>query len=150
MTDAEQILADTKVILVIDWPSRDVPDSLVRAGYTVIVHGGPGPQDYRRYELSGDEVVAGPAGPCPASADLVYSHRPPSELSNIAALAQTIGAKAIWYQSGLDAHGTKDPKGCWVPETEWHQARQIVESAGLKYVASPYIGDLVRHSPNRG
>jgi hypothetical protein len=60
MTDAEQILAATKVILVVDWPSRDVPDSLVRAGFTVIVRGGPGLEDYRRYELRGDDVVAGP------------------------------------------------------------------------------------------
>jgi hypothetical protein len=34
------------VVLVIDWPSRDVADALVRAGFDVVVHDGPGPEDY--------------------------------------------------------------------------------------------------------
>jgi predicted CoA-binding protein len=144
MIAAAEILAETKVVLVVDWPSRDVPDSLVRAGFTVIVHGGPGPRDYRRYELNGNDVVAGPAGPCPARADLIYSHRPMSELSTIAALARTMGAKGVWSQSGLDADGSKDPKGCWLPEAELLQARHIVEAAGLQYLAAPYIADVVR------
>jgi hypothetical protein len=40
--------------------------------------------------------------------------------------------------------GTKDPQGCWVAEDESHQARRMVEEAGLAYVDDVYIADVVR------
>jgi hypothetical protein len=43
---AARVLAETRSVLVIDWPSRDVPVSLAFAGFTVFVKGGPGPADY--------------------------------------------------------------------------------------------------------
>jgi hypothetical protein len=42
----KEILKTANTILVIDWPSKDVPESLARAGFQVIVKGGPGPGDY--------------------------------------------------------------------------------------------------------
>jgi hypothetical protein len=43
VSEAEQILGAARTVVVVDWPSRDVPDTLARAGYTVLVKGGPGP-----------------------------------------------------------------------------------------------------------
>jgi hypothetical protein len=45
-------------VLVIDWPSRDVPASLTFAGFTVIVKGGPGAADYAAWELGSGEPVS--------------------------------------------------------------------------------------------
>ena len=131
-------------VLVVDWPSRDVPDALVRGGFAVVVHGGPGPEDYAPYELERGEVVVRPAGPPPAHADLVYSHRPVYELPGIVTTARTLGATTVWLQSGLGADGSRDPTGCWMPEAESRRAREIVESAGLAYLDEPYIADAVR------
>ncbi len=144
MSDATQTLQPTSSVLIIDWPSRDVPDSLARAGYTVTVKGGPGPEDYSAYELRDGEVVASHVGRAPEKVDLVYCHRPPTELPGIIAMATELGAQALWCQSGLADTETKDPKGCWVSEETSRQARQLVEAVGLRYVDDVYIGDAVR------
>lgn len=60
MTGAGSLLAAARSFLLIDGPTRDVPDTLARAGYEVVVHGGPGPEDYTAYEVAGAEVD----GPC--------------------------------------------------------------------------------------
>jgi predicted CoA-binding protein len=147
MIEGRQILESISSVLVVDWPSRDVPDTLVRAGHTVVVHGGPGPEDYAAYQLDAGEVVVRPPGRAPEHVDLVYSHRPIEDLPGIVTLAQKIGARAIWSQSGLAGAGARDPKGCWVPEEESREARALVESAGLAYVEEPYIADAVRQLP---
>lgn len=144
MPKAEEILRQAHTVLVIDWPSRDVPDTLARAGFTVVVQGGPGPGDYSVQEVVDGEVVPRHLGAAPQHADLVYSYRPIGELPGILASARKLGATAVWQQSGLASSGAKDPKGCWVPESESRQARQIVESAGLDYLEEPYIADEVR------
>ena len=87
MSEAEQILRGAGTILIVDWPSRDVPDTLARAGYTVLVKGGPRPDNYWAYEVRNGEVVPRRTGQAPAAADLVYSHRPVAELPGIVAMA---------------------------------------------------------------
>jgi predicted CoA-binding protein len=144
VSDVDQILRAADSIVVVDWPSRDVPETLARAGYTVSVKGGPGPGDYSAYDVRGDEVVDRAVGHPPAHADLVYAYRPVSELPAIAALARQVGATVVWHQSGQAAEGADDPHGCWMPEDAAREARAIVESAGLTYVAAPYIADAVR------
>jgi predicted CoA-binding protein len=131
-------------VLVIDWPTTDVPESLALAGFHVVVRGGPGPGDYSVYELNNGKVVTQHLGGAPERVELIYSHRPASELAGIIATAKSIGAKTIWTQSGLSAAGVNDPKGCWVPEQELRLARNLVESAGLTYITEPYIGDVAR------
>ena len=131
-------------VLVIDWPTKDVPESLTLAGFHVVVRGGPGPEDYSVYELNNGEVVTRHLGRPPDRADLIYSHRPFSELPEIIVTAKNFDAKTIWTQSGLSAAGVNDPKGCWVPEEEQRLARNLVEAAGLNYVTEPYIGDVAR------
>jgi len=130
MSAAEDILAAAKTILVIDWPSRDVPDALARASFDVIVKGGPGPADYT------------PARP--ARVDIVYCHRPLAELPAIVELAQELGAGTIWYQSGLAPTGAKDPHGCWLGGADAAEARATVEDAGLRWIAGSYIADVAR------
>jgi CoA binding protein len=126
MTEAELILDQCASVLVVDWPSRDVPETLANAGYSVVVQGGP--RSVGR----------------PEQVDLVYVHRPFDELPGIVALAKASGAKAVWWQSGLTSAGAKDPKGSWISEHVSRQARELVESAGLRYIDDVYIADAVR------
>ena len=138
----KELLNTVETVLVIDWPSREVPEMLARAGFHVVVRGGPGPADYSACEWNEGEVGARHSGVPPEAADLIYSYRPLSELPEIIALAKRLHAKTLWTQSGLSAAGVKDPRGCWVPEEELRLARNLVQSAGLNYVTEPYIGDV--------
>ena len=122
----DDLLREARTILLIDWPSRDVPDTLARAGFAVVAAVGPAPDDYAAYDLSGDDVVTRRADAPPTYADIVYSHRPTAELPGIVAMARQVGAKAIWCQTGSA------------------EARGAVESAGLEYVDEPMITDAVR------
>ena len=54
VTDIAGLLRKTKTILLVDWPSRDVPDTLARSGFAVVSNDGPG--EYNAYEFGGDEV----------------------------------------------------------------------------------------------
>ena len=141
---AARILAETRSVLVIDWPSRDVPASLAFGGFTVFVKGGPGPADYAAWELDAGEPVSRPLGREPDRVDLVYCHRPLGELPGIVALAVHLGARALWWQTGLTSDGGKDPSGCWAPPEESRRARDLADAAGLAYVADVYIADAVR------
>lgn len=141
---AREILQPVRTILVIDWPSKDVPESLARAGFEVIVRGGPGPEDFSAYELKGDAVVARRTGRAPERVDLVYSYRPLSELAGIIDLALKLHAKTIWSQSGVLSNGAKDAKGCWLSPDDLRASRTLVEGAGLIFVHEPYIGDVAR------
>ena len=143
--DLHVLFNEIKTILVIDWPSRDVPDTLVRAGFQVVARGGPGPTDYSAYELSDGEIVSRRTGRPPEHADLVYSYRPLSELPGIVAMASGLGAKTIWSQSGLAAAGVKDSKGCWVAEAPLRNAHTLAQSVGLHLITEPYIADAVRN-----
>lgn len=140
----KETLKIVDTVLVIDWPSKEVPEMLALAGFHVVVRGGPGPEDYSAYELINGEVVARHVGRPPERADLIYSYRPVSELPEAITTAKDVHARTIWTQSGLSAAGVSDPKGCWVPEEELRLARDLVQSAGLRYVTEPYIGDVAR------
>jgi predicted CoA-binding protein len=148
MTEAERILKAASSALLIDWPSRDVPDTLTRAGYAVFVKGGPEPDNYSAYELRDGEVVTRRLGRAPEQVDVVYSHRPLDELPGIVEMARGLGARTVWCQSGLASSGANDPKGYWVPEEKSLEARRIVESAGLAYVEDAYIADVARQLTN--
>ena len=142
MTDIAMLLSGTKTVLLIDWPSRDVPDSLARSGFTVVSNDGP--DEYNAYEIEGGEVRLRDIGQLPRTADLLYTHRPIDELPEIVDTAKAVGAKAVWIQSGRDKTAAKDPRGCWMPQVESASARKVVEDAGLTYVEAPYIADAVR------
>jgi hypothetical protein len=92
VAEAGQILRESGSVLVVDWPSQDVPETLTRAGYTVLGKGGPEPDNYRAYEVRDGEVVSRRTGEAPVTVDLVYSYRPVGELPGIVAMAQRLGA----------------------------------------------------------
>ena len=125
--DARALLRSVRTILLIDYPGKVVPETLARAGFDVRTHEGPGPEEYGSYALQGDEVVQGPRGAAPGSADLVFSHRPIDELPAIVEEAVRLGAKAVWV--------TEASAG--------DEARRLVEAAGLTYVGEPPILDAL-------
>ena len=125
------ILRETTSMLLIDYPGRRVPDTLTRAGFDVVAHEGPGPDEYRRYSVGHDgEIHRTEGGPAPEHADLVFSYRPVDEIPGIVEEAKRIGAKAVW----LHVDGTDD---------ELSESRRIVEAAGLIAVTEPFILDAV-------
>ncbi|HTQ56764.1 MAG TPA: hypothetical protein VMI94_19995 [Bryobacteraceae bacterium] len=99
------MLEGVERVLVIDWPSPEVPELLARSGLQVVVRGGP------------DRV------------DLVYTFRPLDDRLD-----------SIRFGRGWRG----EPRGCWLPDSEVQRARELVETAGLKFVSEPYIGDVVR------
>ncbi len=132
----DEVLASARTVVLVDWPTKDVPESLARAGLEVFVHGGPAPDDYTTYEVVGGEVATRRVGRPPDHADLVYSYRPVEELPDIVALAQQIGAATIWIESALS-------------EDDERRARATVESAGLRCITEPsivYVARRVRES----
>jgi predicted CoA-binding protein len=131
MTIPAEVLMDTESIVLIDWPSRDVPDTLARAGYHVVSQDGPGDEGYNAYESTGPEIVVRATGVAPDHADLVYTHRPFDELPEIVDFARRIGARAIWSEAGPDTSGAEG-------------ARRMVEAAGLVYIDAPRITAAVR------
>ncbi|HZR57369.1 MAG TPA: CoA-binding protein [Terriglobales bacterium] len=112
VVNLKEILRTAGTVLVIDWPSKDVPEALTLAGFHVIVHGGLGPENYAVHELDEGKIVIRHLGHRPESADLIYSYRPFSELQQILDTAKALHAKTIWAQSGLSAAGVNDTKGC--------------------------------------
>jgi predicted CoA-binding protein len=126
MTDYHELLATATSFLLIDWPDRDVPDTLARHGYRVVAADGPRDDEYNAYELADGEVRIRPVDAPPQMVDIVYAYRPLSELERILERARALNARAVWLQSGSP------------------QAREIVERAGLLYVDSPYLPDAVR------
>ncbi|HEY8135316.1 MAG TPA: CoA-binding protein [Candidatus Limnocylindrales bacterium] len=126
MTDYHELLATATSFLLIDWPSRDVPDTLARHGYRVASADGPRDDEYNAYELADGEVRVRPLDAAPHMIDIVYAHRPLAELERIVEQARALNARAVWLQSGSP------------------QAREIVERAGLMYFDSPYLPDAIR------
>jgi predicted CoA-binding protein len=144
MAGAREILARCRSVLVIDWPSRDVPAGLAAAGFAVTVKGGPGPRDYTTWEVTDGEVVTRPLGAAPEHIDLLYCHRPFGELPSIIETAQRLGAMAVWRQSGVNSTGARAPDGCWVPPGESQQGRELAEAADLSYIDDVYIAYAAR------
>ena len=143
-SEAERILRAARRVLLVDWPSREVPQALAEAGYAVVVKGGPAPDAYSSWYLTDGEVLRRDLEAPLDHADLVYAHRPLDELPGIVQTALRLGANAVWRQSGLDSAGGRDPVGCWLPATESEQGRRIAASAGLDYIDDVYIVDAVR------
>jgi hypothetical protein len=134
-------------ILLVDWPSREVPESLTRAGYRVTLKGAPGEGEYSGYEIANGHVRVRRMQTRPVDVDLVYVHRPLDELPGILEMARDLGAHTLWYQSGVDDTGARDSRGCWVPPGESDRARALVEASGLRYSDHAYIADSIGDDP---
>jgi predicted CoA-binding protein len=120
----------SKTVVVIDWPSQDVPTLLAAAGHRTFSHEGPGDEAWYLYESETRTQASAP----PDAADLVYTYRPVDELPGILEFAQKLGAHAVWFEEGR-----RDPE-------QAAAARPIVERAGLTYLDQPYIVDALRAS----
>jgi hypothetical protein len=90
--DSERGAEDAKTVLLIDYPRREVPETLARAGYEVVVEGGPQPKDYFGFTVEGDHVSQVRLGLTPEHADIVYVYRPAEELPETVEQARRIGA----------------------------------------------------------
>jgi predicted CoA-binding protein len=143
MTDAETILRTVRTVIVVDWPIKDLPETLFRAGYAVGVKGGPA-DTYVVCEAADDGSIRQQPIGRPERVDLVHVYRPIDELPGFVTLALELGATTVWVLSGLAPDGTRDPTGCWLPSEASAAARQLVETAGLVYLDHPYIADVVR------
>lgn len=64
-------------------------------------------------------------------------------------MACSIGAGAVWIQSGLVSSGLKVPKGCLALGGGCETAGEIVESSGLVYLDEPHIADWRGRWANR-
>ena len=123
----DELLRDATSVYVIDWPSRDIPDTLARAGILTTVHGGPKPEQVDVFEVTdGGAVEIVKRGSPPDHADFVYSYRPASEIDAIVVAAREVGAEVIWQH------------------TPSEDARRAVEAAGLSYLEGPDLADTVR------
>ena len=129
MTDVSRVLAETQTVVLVDWPSREVPDTLARRGFTVIAN--EGPETYTAYEADGNEVRTRSVDGLPQSAELVYAYRPIDELPEIVQTATAVGATTVWLASDL-------------APADAARARELVERAGLVFVAEPSIVDAAR------
>jgi predicted CoA-binding protein len=141
--DAVELLRARGTIVLVDWPSRDVPEALARAGFAVHVSGGPGPDDFSVWEVRDGSVTTRRSGVPPAHVDSLYVHRPPAEVPALIRYAADAGAHLLWYQSGLAPDGARDARGCWLPAEESARLRQLAEGAGLAYVDDRFIVDAV-------
>jgi len=148
MNDPAQILKTTSKILLVDWPHKGVPRTLLEAGFDVF---GYSPAGYTRAELA----AAAPAdvdarsvfapekagetrylvfrrlAKPPSRVDLVHVHRPAAELADIfASQVVPLGAKALWLQPPLASE----------------DARALASERGVAFVDGVDIVDAVRSS----
>jgi len=149
MNDRASTLSTVHDIVLHNWPSRDVPDTLVQAGFAVTVYGGPEPDDISVCELVDGQIIDRKTGRQPDHADLMYVYpwsgfELERDLYGVADNAVALGAAALWYQSGRNSDGTTDTHGCWLPESEAAAVESIGTTAGLTVVHDAYIGDAVR------
>ena len=126
--DPAEILHRARSILLIDWPSREVPDTLARVGLEVV--SADGPETYDAYELHGGGIRVRRVDGPPERVDLVYAFRPTDELPEIVEQARALGAGAVWLEG--------------VAPDDAGRAREIVESAGMAFVTSPPIAEAAR------
>jgi predicted CoA-binding protein len=119
---AKTLLDRIDTVLVIGWPNKEVPELLAQLGFKVVVHRGPGPEDYSVSEVKDGKVVSRHFGLPPEHVKLVYSYRPLSELPQTITTAKQVRAKILWTQSGVSAEGPDDWKGCWLEEKEQRSA----------------------------
>lgn len=120
MANADRSPDRPRSVLLVDYPSPDVPAAFVRRGLLVFVKGGPGPTDLIAWEAAGDEVDRRHIGRPDAAVDVVYAYRPVDELPGILALAMTFDVKTLWLATPVDG-------------ADRDRARKLVEAEGLRF-----------------
>lgn len=134
MTDALETLRAARHVVVQDYPDRDIPDALTRAGLAVTIYGGPDPADIVTSELVDGAIVHRQTGRRPDSADLLYVYRPLAEIDGILSEARRMEVRTIWRQPDVAVR----------PDPDADAWRSRVEAAGFDYLDSPDIADVAR------
>ena len=126
MTDPIETLRAAHHVVVQDYPDRDIPDSLTRAGFAVTIYGGPNTADVVVSELDGGAIVHRQTGRRPDRADLLYVYRPLAEIDGILADA------GEW----ASARSGDSPRR-WRNGSRCRQMATRVEAAGFTYRMHP-------------
>ncbi len=109
------------VVLLVDWPSPDVPRALVDAGCTVLsanLARGTASSYGVEHRDGEEKLVITPLDVLPRHVDVVSLFRPPEEHAVITRRAVELGAHAVWVQRGRLSD----------------DARRIAEDAGVTVV----------------
>jgi predicted CoA-binding protein len=149
MPDPHLVLTQASVVALVDWPSADVPRTLVRAGFGVYSLNRlrktaaayawypardqvPAGEDVTVFEPSeeGDGYLVCHPAVSPEMVDILNVYRPADELPGLARLAVGLGAKALWLQPGSTS-----------PE-----ARDLAVAGGLAFIEDVDIAEAVRSS----
>ena len=104
--DPKKILTTATSILLVDWPSRSIPEKLLDAGFTVFCYS---PNGYTKAEFVDDErnLRFVPASP-PPYVDIVNVYRPEQEHEAIILKhSLPLKAKVIWLQPPLTSKHTR-------------------------------------------
>jgi hypothetical protein len=148
MTDGARALASARSVILVDWPSADVPRSLLAAGKEVTsvnrlrgtamtyslrdpataVDDDEGSTDFGPADDDPRRLVGRPSGASPERADALCAYRPAGELAAIARLAVDLGARLLWMERGVRSE----------------EARAVAEAAGLTVVEDASIADAAR------
>ena len=104
-----ETLRAARHVVVQDYPDRDIPDSLTRAGFAVTIYGGPDPADIVVSELVDGAIVHRQTGRRPDRADLLYVYRPLAEIDGILTDAQRLGVRTIWRQPDVGGGPIRTP-----------------------------------------
>ena len=134
-------------MLIVDWPSQDVPRELIAAGFDVFsanlaagtasrysVGGRQAPQNTDGVEVlppqrDGDPpLIISRVAALPQHVDVVALYRPAEEHARIAQRAVDLGARTVWVQLGSFAD----------------DARRIVADAYLAVIEDTPIADAIR------
>lgn len=130
MRTIEQILRESKTIAVVGLssdpskPSYGIAEALQSRGYTII------PVNPKEPEILGEKAYP-TLKDIPVPVDIVNVFRRPEHTPEVAAEAASIGAKALWLQSGIANE----------------EAESIATAAGLDVVMDRCI--MVEHSKHR-
>jgi hypothetical protein len=140
---AVELLRGAKEIVLISWVSRDIPRSLVEAGFSVVSKNGPEADDWGRAELRDGEVHFTRVDR-PVHADLLHLDWTIG-FHDYLDLARSTGVRTFWYHSSATKPpAPADPSGCWVPARKSARLRAAVEAEGMNYIDDHYIVDIAR------
>lgn len=107
-TFATHILKKAKAILLVDWPSVDVPRALLKAGFAVYSYS---PGEYSEAALAGgsNEVSFDNIDGSPAEVDIVNIFRPEQEHREIIEKhVLPLKAKVVWLHPPVMSASTAD------------------------------------------
>lgn len=125
--DCRNILKNATTILLVDWPSPDVPFALLKAGFKVFSYS---PGRYSAAEIDGKEkIVFRKLDGQPGLVDIVNVYRPEEEHAAIIAdHVLPLKAKVLWLQLPVTSAKT----------------RQLARENGLMFVEGGDIADVAR------